>query len=248
MPGKLYVGTSGWDYSHWREVFYPAGMAPEDYLAFYAAHFNTVELNNSFYRLPTREGFLAWGGKVPNDFVFAVKASRYITHRKKLKDPQPSVERLMLNAQGLGQKLGPVLFQLPPKWHANLERLREFVRVLPPSHRYAFEFRDPSWLTDEVFELLRVCGCALCVASSPSFPEERRVTADFLFLRFHGGKELYGSDYSRHELRDYARWARPELEAGKDLYAYFNNDARGYAISNALEFRELLAGQPAAFG
>ncbi len=242
MPGKLYVGTSGWHYPHWRGVFYPAGMAPGDYLSFYAAHFNTVELNNSFYRLPTRDAFVAWGDRVPHEFVFALKASRYITHRNKLKDPQPAVDHLMTNASGLAGKLGPVLFQLPPRWHANPVRLSEFLQVLPTSHRYAFEFRDPTWLTEDVFEILREHGCALCVASSPAWPEERCVTADFLFLRFHGGKELYGSDYSRHELSDYASWARPEWKEGKDLYAYFNNDAEGHAIGNALEFRGLLAG------
>ncbi len=242
MRGELRVGTSGWHYPHWRETFYPAGMATEDFLAFYAAHFNTVELNNSFYQLPSRENFTSWAERVPADFLFAVKASRYLTHRKKLKDPEQPLSRLLENAAGLGSKLGPVLFQLPPKWRANPTRLAAFVGILPRSHRYVFEFRDPSWLTEEVYGILREAGCALCVASSPHFPEERRITADFLFLRFHGGKELYGSDYSRAELRDYARWAAPALERGMDVYAYFNNDAQGYAIGNALEFRGLLGG------
>ncbi len=242
MPGDLRVGTSGWHYPHWRGIFYTAGMPSEGYLPFYAAHFNTVELNNSFYQLPTREVFEAWAAKVPEDFIFSVKASRYITHRKKLKDPEQPLSRLMENASGLGGKLGPVLFQLPPGWRANPSRLSDFVCSLPSGHRYVFEFRDPSWLTEDVYEILRESGCALCVASSPDFPEERRVTADFVFLRLHGGRELYGSDYSRAELREYAKWARPALERGLDVYAYFNNDAYGYAVANALEFRSLLTG------
>ncbi len=243
MPGELRVGTSGWYYPHWRGIFYPARMSSEDFLPFYAVHFNTVELNNSFYQLPTRENFEAWASRVPPGFIFSIKASRFITHRKKLKDPQPSLSRLLGNTSGLGSKLGPVLFQLPPHWRANPSRLSDFVRALPGPHRYVFEFRDPSWFTEEIYGILREARSALCVASSPSFPEEREITADFVFLRFHGGKELYGSDYSRAELREYAQWVKPVLDRGMDVYAYFNNDAYGYAIGNALEFRSLLTAQ-----
>jgi uncharacterized protein YecE (DUF72 family) len=239
MPGDLWVGTSGWHYLHWRGIFYPAGMSPEEFLPFYGAHFDTVELNNTFYQLPARENFEVWSGKVPPGFTFSVKASRYITHRKKLKDPEQSLSRLLGNASGLGAKLGPVLFQLPPHWRANPARLSDFVHTLLPPNRYVFEFRDPSWFTEEIYGILRQAGCALCVASSPNFPEERRITADFLFLRFHGGKELYGSNYSRTELGEWAQWVKPSLERGMDIYAYFNNDANGYAVSNAMEFRNL---------
>ena len=240
MPGLLRVGTSGWHYLHWRGLFYPAGMAPGDFLPFYAAHFDTVELNNTFYQLPSRDNFAAWAGKVPAGFTFSVKASRYITHRKKLKEPEQSLSRFLDNAAGLGANLGPVLFQLPPRWRADPSRLSDFIGTLPPSYRFVFEFRDPSWFTEEIYGILREAGCALCVASSPSFPEERRITADFLFLRFHGGKELYGSDYSGAELREWAHWVKPSLDLGMDVFAYFNNDANGYAVSNAMEFRNLL--------
>ncbi len=241
MRGRLRVGTSGWHYPHWRGAFYPGGMPSAEYLGFYAGHFDTVELNNSFYRLPSREQFAAWAAAVPSDFVFTVKASRYLTHRKKLKDPQEPLSRLLGAASGLGQKLGPVLFQLPPRWRANPKRLADFVGALPQGRRFVFEFRDPTWFTQEVYAILREAGCALCVASSPDFPEKREITADFLFLRFHGGRELYGSNYSDEELRAYARWAQPALDSGKDVYAYFNNDAYGYALANARGFREMLS-------
>lgn len=236
------VGTSGWHYEHWREIYYPQGLSAGERLAFYSHHFDTVEINNSFYRLPSRSTFSSWAQKVPPEFVFAVKASRFITHMKKLSQPQETVPGLLENAAGLGRKLGPVLFQLPPRWKVNPGRLDEFIASLPRENRYAFEFRDQTWFHGDVFRLLEAANCALCIASSPSFPMTRRVTADFIFLRFHGGKVLYGSKYSRKELEDWAAFSLPLLEEGRDVYAYFNNDAYGYAIQDARVFRELVLG------
>jgi uncharacterized protein YecE (DUF72 family) len=234
---ELRVGTSGWHYGHWKEIFYPTGLKPDDWLSFYASRFDTVEVNNSFYRLPGREVFEAWAAKVPPGFTFAVKASRYITHNKKLKDPREPLARLMESASGLGGKLGPILFQLPPRWKSNASRLEEFAKTLQRGRCYAFEFRDDSWMNEEVFTILKAFNCALCVANSPQRPGTRLITADFSFLRFHGGK-LAGK-YSRAELKEWAAFAGGILADGKDVYAYFNNDAHGFAVENAATFREL---------
>jgi len=235
------VGTSGWHYDHWRGVFYPPGLKKGEWLAFYAGSFDTVEINYSFYRLPSRSNFEAWARQAPPGFIFAVKASRFITHVKKLRDPHQPISRLMESAGGLGGKLGPILFQLPPRWRKNLSRLEEFLVALPSQHRYAFEFRDETWLDDDVYALLEAANCALCISSSPSFPQSRRVTADFAFLRFHGGEDLYSSKYSRKELKEWSTFAASILEEGRDVYAYFNNDAFGYAVEDAGVFRELVS-------
>lgn len=236
---ELRVGTSGWHYGHWRGVFYPPHFGTREWLSYYARSFDTVEINNSFYRLPSRETFAAWAREVPPGFVFAVKGSRFITHLKKLRGVGEAVETFLDHATCLGEKLGPILFQLPPRWKANPSRLEEFAASLPAGRRYAFEFRDESWLREEVYRVLEEHGCALCVASSPSFPSARRVTAGFCFLRFHGGEVLYGSKYSRRELKGWAAFARSLLRDGVDVYAYFNNDAYGYAVENALTFISL---------
>ena len=235
---ELRGGTSGWHYPHWKDIFYPTGLKQADWLSFFAGHFDTVEINNSFYRLPSREVFAGWAEGVPDGFLFAVKASRYITHNKKLTDPAEPLSRFMKSSSGLGKKLGPILFQLPPHWRSNPARLRDFIHTLPAGRRYAFEFRDPSWLNEEIYEILRTSKCALCVASSPDGPKARAVTADFSFMRFHGGK-LAGK-YSRGELKEWAAFARGVLHEGKDIYAYFNNDPHAYAIQNASDFRRLL--------
>ncbi len=237
---ELRVGTSGWHYDHWREVFYPPGLPSGQYPSFYAGHFNTVEINNSFYRLPGHATFRSWAAKAPPGFVFAVKASRYITHMKKLRDCGEALEKFLKNAGGLGEKLGPVLFQLPPRWKINPHRLEEFIEALPRANRYAFEFRDETWLHEDIYRLLEKHNCALCAASSPSFPQTRRITADFAFLRFHGGEAPYSSKYAIDELKEWAAFARTLSAEGRDVYAYFNNDAFGYAIEDAVKFRELV--------
>ncbi len=234
------VGTSGWHYQHWRGVFYPEELNPREWLPYYARHFDTVEINNSFYRLPPRQTFASWREKSPPGFIFTVKANRFITHIKRLNDPQEALSRFFHNMEALGDRLGPILFQLPPRWGADPQRLEGFVRALPSGYRYAFEFRDPSWFVEDIFHILEENNCALCAASSPSFPEVRRATADFAFLRFHGGSILYGSKYSREELREWASYARRLLKEGRDVYAYFNNDAFGYAVEDARAFRTMV--------
>lgn len=235
---ELRVGTSGWHYPHWRERFYPGALAPGEWLRHYAGAFDTVELNNSFYRLPSEDAFRSWRGQTPPGFIFAVKASRYITHMKRLLDAGPALEELMMRASLLGEKLGPVLFQLPPRMRYGPERLEAFLSLLPSGHRFAFEFRDPSWLNPDTCALLREHGCALCVADSPRLPALKEITADFVFMRFHGGRTRDDSLYTEEELDGWARTSGGWLKKGIDVYAYFNNDAYGYAPLNAEYFRK----------
>ena len=209
---------------------------------FYARHFNTVEINNSFYRLPTAQTFDAWRDSAPRDFVYAVKASRFITHMKKLKDAKTSFEKFFLVAERLEKTLGPILFQLPPRWKLNIERLNEFLEALPVEHRYAFEFRDESWLVPGVFQLLRKYKAAFCIHDFADMKVPKEITAEFTYIRFHGPTSAkYWGSYSTAQLRKWAEridgW-RSELSA---VYVYFNNDPEGAAVKNALMLKELVA-------
>lgn len=232
---KTYIGTSGWQYKHWYEVFYPEDIKSDALLNFYAQHFETVELNASFYHLPKLSVFAGWYKKTPKDFLFSVKASRYITHIKKLRDIDEGWSRFIASAKGLKEKLGPILFQLPPFLKANKEVLEAALKVLPKKYRYAFEFRQESWFTKEIYDILKKHNIALVIADSPAFPLRKEITADFIYLRFHGAKSLYGSKYTEEELKLWAKDIKVWLKQGKDVYAYFNNDAEGYAIENARE-------------
>jgi uncharacterized protein YecE (DUF72 family) len=239
---KIFIGTSGWHYKHWMGgVFYPAGTKGAEMFQYYARHFNTVEINNSFYRLPTAKTFDTWRESSPPNFQFAVKASRFITHMKKLKDPKSSSEKFFLVAERLEEKLGPILFQLPPRWKLNLDRLAEFLEILPAEHRYTFEFRDDSWHVPEVFKLLRKHKAALCIHDFEEMKVPHEITTDFAYIRFHGPTSAkYAGEYSTSELR---RWAdeiaswRNKLSA---VYAYFNNDPGGAAVRNAMTLKKLV--------
>ncbi|WP_277620025.1 DUF72 domain-containing protein [Rufibacter ruber] len=181
--GTIYIGTSGWHYPYWKGNFYPAGMASKDFTRHYIQYLNTVEINNSFYRLPSAETFANWRASVPHDFLFAVKASRYITHMKKLKEPQQGLAQFLGNAQALEEKLGPILFQLPPAWRVNVERFRDFLQALPPYHRYTFEFREPTWYHPEIYDLLRQHHHAFCIYELAGHMSPLEVTADFVYVR-----------------------------------------------------------------
>lgn len=244
MSGKLRIGTSGWVYPHWRGIYYPPSLSGERLLSFYAADFDTVEVNYSFYRLPPPEVFAAWREATPPGFLFAVKASRYLTHMKKLRDAADPLERLLRGAVVLGPKLGPILFQFPHTWPRDLDRLRSFLPLLPEGHRYAFEFRHETWLDPQVYTALSVRGCALCIADSPTFPQERRVTAGFTYVRLHAGH--HSPRYSDEELAEWADWTGERLWEGIDVYGYFNNDVGGFAVENARRLRELLAARMSA--
>lgn len=240
MSTKYYIGTSGWHYQHWRERFYPRDLNTSRWLEFYSQSFDTVELNNSFYRLPTEKAFATWRDASPLGFTFAVKVSRFITHIKRLKDTTEPVVNFMARARLLEQKMGPLLYQLPPNMKRNNQTLEDFLKALPSGQRHVFEFRNDSWLDDRVFELLHRYNAGFCIFDMPGLTTPIVATADFAYIRFHGSTWLYGGDYSENELED---WARRIVALGvKVVYVYFNNDAEAFAVRNALTLRHLLEG------
>jgi len=238
--GKVRIGTSGWHYKHWVGTFYPVGTPPAKMLDFYVRHFDTVEINNSFYRLPSEETFTAWREATPHKFCFAVKGSRFITHNKKLKDPEPALERLMPPVEALDDKLGPILFQLPPQWQVNLERLDSFLQALPRYHRYAFEFRNASWAVKDVYDTLHRYNAAWCMFHIAGFKSALELTADFCYVRLHGPGGKYQGSYSDGELRDWAGLLQSWQKRLRGVFVYFDNDDSGYAPRNALRLRELV--------
>ncbi|KAB2349630.1 DUF72 domain-containing protein [Actinomadura rudentiformis] len=240
----MLIGTSGWQYADWRGVLYPSGLAQRRWLERYAESFTTVENNNAFYRLPKRETFESWRDRTPDGFVMAVKASRFLTHMKRLREPEEPVARLMSVAEGLGPKLGPILLQLPPTLQAEPERLAACLRCFPDRIRVAVEPRHPSWWSDEVRSVLERHRAALCWAdrhSRPLTPLWR--TTDWLYVRFHEGAAQPWPTYGDQAL---ATWVSRINEAEYDeAYVYFNNDPTGAAVRNAVRFAEL-AGQTLA--
>jgi len=239
---QIYIGTSGFSYQHWEnEVFYPKDLVKAKQLEYYSHYFQTVELNNSFYHLPSAKAFQGWYQRTPADFIFAVKASRYITHIKRLKDCRESWQRFIANAKELKEKLGPILFQLPPNCSLDSRRLREFLNLITDyKMRYSFEFRHPSWFDQEVYRLLKKYHIALCLADSVHWPYQEEITADFVYLRLHGSRRLYSSKYTDKELKTWAAKIKKWHKLGKDIFVYFNNDAYGYAVKNALTLNKYL--------
>jgi len=240
MKQQVRIGTSGWHYKHWLGNFYPAEMRPAQMLPFYYQHFDTVEINNSFYRLPTAECFSCWRESVPRNFLFAVKGSRFLTHMKKLSDPEGALQNLLPRAEELGGKLGPILFQLPPKWRLNRERLETFLGALSRRHQYAFEFREPSWHTVEVYELLRRHNAAFCAFDLAGFQSPTEVTADFAYVRLHGPGGKYQGSYSAAALRGWARRIERWRQSLRHVYVYLDNDQAGYAATNALTLKRMV--------
>jgi uncharacterized protein YecE (DUF72 family) len=243
------IGTSGFHYRHWVGPFYPEKTPTSKMLEYYIQHFDTLELNNSFYRLPTVSAFECWRDATPKDFVFAVKASRFITHNKKLKDPENAIENLLPRAENLGRKLGPILFQLPPKWKINVERLENLLQILPREHRYAFEFRELSWLKPEVLRVLERFNAAFCIYELAGYHTPFTLTADFVYVRLHGpaaGK--YQGSYSDEKLREWADRIEKWTTHMKAIYVYFDNDQAGYAAQNALALKRALSLQHSAHG
>jgi uncharacterized protein YecE (DUF72 family) len=236
------IGCSGWNYAHWRERVYPKGLPSRRWLEHYAELFDTVEVNNTFYRLPRRESVAAWVRETPPGFLFALKASRFLTHVKRLTDLGQGVRRFYERIEPLVEspKMGPVLWQLPQTFHRNDERLAEALPRLPLG-RHCFEFRHRSWFCEEVYELLRGHGAALVIGDHPERPfQSHELTADWTFIRFHYGSRGRGGNYSERELEDWAEQIEGWREQA-DVYAYFNNDWMGYAIKNGRRLRELLS-------
>lgn len=236
----LLIGTSGWVYKHWMDLFYPPRLSGDQQLPFYAQHFSSVEVNFSFYRLPERSVFETWRMQTPPGFLFAVKGSRYLTHMKKLKDPEEPLSRLMERASGLQEKLGPILFQFPHTWPVNCDRLQFFLELLAsyPQQRFTFEFRHPSWLVPQVYELLERAGAALCLPVSPTVPLDMYLSAPWTYIRMHSGQ--WGVGYSDEELSAWAERIRSFLAQGIEVYVYFNNDPDGHAIHDANRLNALL--------
>jgi uncharacterized protein YecE (DUF72 family) len=240
--GKYYIGTSGWHYKHWKRTFYPAELSDDDHFLYYCTLFHTVEINNSFYKLPASKTFSDWHKASPDDFIFSVKGSRFITHMKKLNTDASSIRMFFDRAGKLKEKLGPILFQLPPKWNLNLERLSSFLNNLPEGYRYAFEFRNETWYTPEVFGLLQKYNAAFCIYELAHHLSPLNVTADFVYVRLHGPGEKYQGSYTLPALKKWAGLCREWSQQGKDVYVYFDNDQAGYAAFNALQLSGLVSG------
>ena len=236
----IHIGTSGWHYKHWKGVFYPAEVKEAEQFNYYSRHFATVEINNSFYMLPEPGTFTAWKNASPPGFLFSVKASRYITHMKKLKPDPQSLRRFFSHAGRLKEKLGPVLFQLPPKWNINTERLEAFLSGLPRGHRYTFEFRNHTWYNKEVYSILKKHNCAFCIYHLEHHLSPLEVTADFVYIRLHGPGNKYQGSYTATALKKWAARCTGWRDEKKDVFVYFDNDQAAYAVKNASTLRRLV--------
>lgn len=231
MP--IRVGCSGWNYRHWRGAFYPDKLPAKQWFGWYARHFDTVEINNSFYRLPQFETFDTWRAQAPPGFAYAVKANRFLTQAKKLKDCAEPVARMMAPVRHLGATLGPILYQLPPRFRINLPRLAEFLALLPRDLTHVFEFRDATWLVDETLALLDAHGAGFVAHDLPGFVTPRWATGPVAYVRFHGTTGKYVGRYGDAALLDWTDWLVAEARAGRRVWAYFNNDIHADAIADA---------------
>lgn len=237
---KIHIGTSGWHYKHWLGPFYPKDLKKENMLEFYTQFFKTAEINNSFYKLPGEKTLKNWKSSVEDDFIFSFKANRYTTHMKKLKDPEKSMPKLTKNLNALRENLGPVLFQLPPKFGFNRTRLSNFLKALPEEYRYTFEFRDKSWLNDKCYKLLKENGAALCIYDYNGELSPVKFTANFAYFRFHGPDGPYRGNYSDVDLQEWAEKFKKWSREGLEIFCYFDNDDSGYAPNNALTLKKML--------
>lgn len=231
--GKIYIGTSGWHYKHWKGTFYPRDIPDAEQFDYYSRYFDTVEINNSFYKLPAPKTFREWKDAAPARFIFSVKASRFLTHMKKLKPDAASIRKFFTRAGKLDEKLGPVLFQLPPGWKINTARLADFLKALPAGHRYTFEFRNHTWYEEEVLNLLRQYNAAFCIYHLERHLSPIAVTADFVYVRLHGPGNKYQGSYTKRALEKWATHCLQWQQQKKDVYIYFDNDQEGYAAFNA---------------
>jgi uncharacterized protein YecE (DUF72 family) len=241
MGSPVRIGTSGWEYAHWRGDFYPKELAKARWFEHYARHFDTVELNTSFYRLPRPEAFDGWRRRSPEGFAFAVKASRYLTHVRRLNEPKEPLERFWSRARRLGDRFGPVLYQLPPRWAPNEERLAAFLAIVPRDHPQAVEFRDRRWYRPSVHSMLEEAGVALCLHDMQGSAPPIEPVGSLVYIRFHGSAARYGGRYSNGSLLAWAERIAAWSAEGFPVWAYFNNDIGGHAVRDATRLRELLA-------
>jgi uncharacterized protein YecE (DUF72 family) len=238
--GKIHVGTSGWSYNHWKGPFYPENLPSGKFFSFYSKVFHTVEINSSFYHLPLTKTFEKWRDSSPPDFIFALKGSRFITHIKKLSDPAEPIKKFMERADGLAEKIGPILFQLPPSMKMDLDKLGNFVGELPRGFRFAFEFRNSSWFDSPVYSLLSDHGAAFCISELDKTISPMEVTADFVYVRLHGPSGPYKGRYSQEALKTWHEKFETWAHNSRDVYCYFDNDESGFAALNAREMLELV--------
>jgi uncharacterized protein YecE (DUF72 family) len=234
------IGCSGWQYKHWRGDFYPVELPTSRWFDYYAARFDTVEINNTFYRLPATETFARWAERAPAGFLFAVKASRFLTHMKKLKDPEEPLARLFERMRPMRRHLGPVLYQLPPGWKLDLARLEHFLQALPKRAGHVLEFRDPSWYADTVSALLERYGVSRCLHDMKGSATGEERVGPLVYVRFHGASGTYSGAYPPDRLRRWAVWLNRQRRDGCEIYAYFNNDVGGHAPRDAVMLRRLL--------
>jgi len=239
-PAPIHIGTSGWHYEHWRGPFYPDNLSADQFLNYYAGRFGTVEINNSFYQLPWESTLGKWREAVPRGFVFAVKGSRFITHLKKLKDPGRSLAPFLERVAVLGEKLGPILFQLPPRWRFNPDRLADFLAALPEAYRYTLELRDRRWINAEALDLLARRGAAFCIYELAGYLSPLEVTADFVYIRLHGPGGPYQGQYDDETLAGWARAIAAWSREGREVFCYFDNDEGGYAAQDAGRLQDLI--------
>jgi len=237
---NINVGTSGWNYEHWKGLFYPKDLAQDAWFDYYQEHFKTVEINNTFYQLPEEETFESWKEQARNEFIYAVKANRYITHMKKLKDPHEPMKNFLSRAEILKENLGPILWQLPPRWHANPERLEDFVQLLPVEIDHVFEFRDPDWFQEKIREILERNEMIFCIHDKEEVGCPNWFTTSTVYLRFHGSQGDYGGRYGKDALRPWADQIRDWRDGGRSIFAYFNNDESGSALKDVKALLELL--------
>jgi len=237
---RIWIGTSGWSYRAWDDVFYPRSLKPAEHLAYYAKHFDIVEVNSTFYRLPSPEAVTTWRDAVPDHFVFACKASRYITHMKKLKEPKPSLKSFIERVGLFSGRLGPILFQRPWRWHVDLKRLRGFLESLPKFGHYAFEFRGATWFTLEILDLLAERNAAFCIYDLSGRCSPLNVTADFIYLRLHGPNAAHHGSYSDDAIAAWAMRLNAWRDGGRETSCFFDNDEKGFAAANAQRLATLI--------
>lgn len=239
--GVTRVGTSGWYYKHWRGPFYHHDLPQHQWLSYYAQRFDTVEINNTFYRLPKHEFIDQWVKTVPPGFLFSVKASRLITHVKRLKDAWEPLDRFLEAYDLFGEKRGPILLQFPPFWKRDDRRLEDFLKYLPPNDApYVFEFRHRDWFVPEIKTLLERYGATFCQFTTGAFTTPRWITSKYAYIRFHGSTGYYQGNYHGNTLRAWAKNIRAWNDAGIDVYVYFNNDQNAFAVDNALRLKNML--------
>lgn len=238
---KVLIGTSGWSYDHWKENFYPKKLGTSKWLGYYSKEFPTVEVNTTFYHLPLNSTIQKWHGEVPARFKFSIKASRYITHQKRLKDCAASVKLFHKVIKGLKTKNGPILFQLPPSFKMNKERLLEFISHLKEEVDYVFEFRHDSWYVEEIYEILSKHKIALCITDLTGKLTPLKVTSHFTYIRLHGPKKAYQGSYGKVKLRFWKKQIDKWLADKISVYCYFDNDEKGYAIQDAKSLKTMFS-------